>query len=159
MHTLTPSQKNSGLSRKRESEPPTPSLMKTILYVEDDEHDVFFLKRAFATHAPGWRVQNVHSIDEAIDYLRAAGGYSDRERFPAADLVVSDVSIPGGSGYQLLDWVREHTELGRLPFILLTGAAQRDEFEKATVSGADCCFEKSTDFKELISKAQRLLET
>jgi CheY-like chemotaxis protein len=131
--------------------------MKTILYVEDDEHDVFFLKRAFTNYAPGWSVQNVHSVEEAINYLSGLGGYSDRQRFPVADLVVSDVSIPGGSGYQLLEWVREHAKLGRLPFILLTGSTQDHEFKKGTTSGADFCFEKSTDFKELIAQAQKLV--
>src|SRR5712671_3008648 len=43
--------------------------MKTILYVEDDEHDLFFLTRAFTTQAPDLRVENVTSVADAIEYL------------------------------------------------------------------------------------------
>ena len=131
--------------------------MKTILYVEDDEHDVFFLKRAFSHHPDGWRVQNVQSVEEAINYLAGKGRYQDRKEFPAVDLIVSDVTIPGGSGYQLLRWVREHVELGRIPFVLVTGSAQDTQVEKAATTGADCCLEKSTDFKELMAAVERLL--
>jgi CheY-like chemotaxis protein len=158
MQTLISLQKNGRLRRRRESEGTTPSPMKTILYVEDDEHDVFFLKRAFMTHAPEWQVQNVHSIEDAVNYLNNIGKYSDGERFPAPDLVVSDVSIPGGSGYQLLSWVRAHAQLGRVPFILLTGSAQGAELDKAASNGANCCLEKSTDFKELLRNVHKLLE-
>jgi CheY-like chemotaxis protein len=132
--------------------------MKTILYVEDDEHDVFFLKRAFANYTPGVLVQNVLSVEEATNYLQGVGAYGDRSKFPSADVIVSDVSIPGGSGYQLLAWVRAHGEVAKLPFILLTGSAQDIQAEKAMARGADFCLEKSTDFKELLAKVTSVLE-
>ncbi len=103
-------------------------------------------------------MQTVHSVEQAIDYLQGTGPCTDRTEFPAPDLVVSDLSIPGGSGYQLLSWVRAHLEWERLPFILLTGSAQEPQLEKAASSGADCCLEKSIDFKELLANVERLLE-
>ena len=158
METLTLTQKNARVRRGRQSETVPEAVMKTILYVEDDEHDVFFLNRAFANHAPALRVQNVHSIEEAMNYLRGTGIYADRAQFPAPDLLVSDVSIPGGSGYQLLAWVRKNGEISGLPFILLTGSAQDTQLEKAMTNGADVCLEKCTDFKELLAAVERLLE-
>jgi DNA-binding response OmpR family regulator len=131
--------------------------MKTVLYVEDDEHDVFFLKRAFTNQAPDIRVQTVHSIEEAINYLGGSGAYSDRAKFPTPDLIVSDLAIPGGSGQQLLTWVRQHSELSRLPFILLSGSTHPASTEKLAASSADCCVEKSVDFKELLAKVRKLL--
>src|SRR5262249_34857862 len=125
---------------------------------EDDEHDVFFLNRAFASEG-AWRIQNVQSVEEAISYLERTGAYVDRTKFPAADLVVSDVSIPGGSGYELLDWIRGHAGLRHLPFILLSGSAQERQVEKASRHGADFCLEKSTDFKELLASVNQLLKS
>lgn len=163
MHNLTPVQSNARVCRAGQSESESDSVthtsMKTVLYVEDDEHDVFFLKRAFHNHAQDIRVQNVHSIEEAISYLQGVGTYADRAEFPVPDLIVSDVAIPGGSGHQLLSWVRRHSELSRLPFILLSGSAQPTPVEKAIVAGADFCIEKSVDFKELLAKVRKLLPT
>jgi len=124
MQRLTPIRTNAPVPCGSPPDSTTQTQMKTILYVEDDEHDVFFLKRAFAQHTDGWCVQNVQSVEEAINYLAGKGRYHDREQFPPVDLIVSDVSIPGGSGYQLLRWVRDHAEFGRIPFVLVTGSAQ-----------------------------------
>jgi CheY-like chemotaxis protein len=131
--------------------------MKTILYVEDDEHDIFFLKRAFGSQAPDLRIHNVLNAADAMAYLSADGPYADRARFPAADLVVSDVSIPGGSGFQLLAWIRQEPRFAGLPVILLTGSAQQKEIDYAVTAGANFCLEKSTNFDELLAKVRASL--
>ena len=155
---LTTIQKFVPSLRKRHSEAVNPLRMKTILYVEDDEHDVFFLRRAFRTHAPELRLENVTSVSDAIEYLNGAGQFANRKEFPLPDLVVSDVTIPGGSGFELVRWIRDHSRVKKIPVILLTGTAQELQVEKAQASGADFCIEKSTDFKELLAKIQILLE-
>src|SRR5262245_49372077 len=101
--------------------------MKTILYLEDDEHDIFFLKRAFANRAPDLQIRNVANISEAIDYLDGGGDYSERDRYPLPALIVSDVSIPGGSGFQFVRWIRENPRWSDLPIILLTGSAHQSQ--------------------------------
>jgi len=132
--------------------------MKTILYVEDDEHDIFFLKRAFASQAPDLQIQQMAEVSGAIEYLKGQGPFADREQFPLPDLVISDVSIPGGSGFQLLAWIRSEPAFRNLPVILMSGSAQPAEISKASTSGADYCLEKSTDFEQLLAKVRRLLQ-
>jgi len=135
----------------------SPYPMKTILYLEDDEHDIFFLKRALNTQAPDLGFFHVSNLADATAFLEGLGRYNDRKRFPAPDLIVSDVSIPGGSGFQFAKWIRAQPKFSSLPIILLTGSAQELEFEKAAVSGADCCLEKSTDFSLLLRKIREFL--
>lgn len=131
--------------------------MKTILYVEDDEHDMFFLNRAFGTHAPELRIQNVPSVPDAMQYIEGMDKYSDRAQFPPADLVISDVTIPGGSGFQLVKWIRGHAKFAKLPVILLTGSVHESQVDTALTTGADCCLEKSSDFKQLLGNVRGLL--
>src|SRR6267378_7237339 len=147
MQNLTGIQEFRRVSRKfRPGLPPV--LMKTILYVEDDEHDIFFLKRAFGSQAPDLRIHNVLNVADAMAYLNAEGLYANLAKFPAVDLVVSDVSIPGGSGFQLLAWIRQQPRFAGLPVILLTGSAQQKEINYAITAGANFCLEKSTNFDE-----------
>ncbi len=156
MQNLTGMQEFSPVPRQFRPEL-APMLMKTILYVEDDEHDIFFLKRAFGSQAPDLRIHNVLNVSEAMAYLNADGPYADAARFPTADLVVSDVSIPGGSGFQLLTWIRGQPRFAALPVILVTGSAHQKEIEKALIAGANFCLEKSTDFNELLAKVRASL--
>jgi len=132
--------------------------MKTILYVEDDEHDVFFLTRAFRTNAPDLQIANVTSVSSAIEYLSGKGQFSNQKEFPSPDLIISDVTIPGGSGFELVRWIRNNPQLSKIPVVLVTGTAQTQLVEKAQASGADCCVEKSSDFQELLAKIQKLLQ-
>src|SRR5437588_4296729 len=159
MQMLTPIQKFSPSLQTSHSQFATPLQMKTILYVEDDEHDVFFLRRAFRTQSPELRIENVTSVADAIEYLGGQRQSSNRKEFPFPDLVISDVTIPGGSGFELVRWIRQKPECSKLPVILLTGTAEELQVEHAQASGADFCLEKSIDFQALLAKIHKLLES
>ena len=155
---LTIIQKFVPSSRSSPSEFASSLQMKTILYVEDDEHDLFFLTRAFKTQAPDLRVENVTSVADAIEYLSGQSGSRAQKKLSSPDLILSDVTIPGGSGFELVRWIRANPQLGKTPIILLTGTAQELQVEKAQASGADFCLEKSTNFEALLSKIRKLLD-
>ena len=53
------------------------------------------------------------------------------------DLVVSDVNMPGLSGFDLLRAVREHDTLNQTPFILLTSLQERRDMRHGMNLGAD----------------------
>jgi len=154
---LTTIQKLLPQLRNRHSEFAPALQMKTILYVEDDEHDIFFLARAFSMQAPDLRIENVTSVADAVEYLSGKNQFSDREEYPLPDLVVSDVSIPGGSGFELVRWIRQNPQLKKTPVILLTGTAEQLQVEKAESTGAECCLEKSSDFQQLLAKIRKFL--
>ena len=99
------------------------------------------------------------SVADAIEYLSGKREFSNRKECPAPDLVISDVTIPGGSGFELARWIRQNPQLSKLPVILLTGTAQDLQVENAQASGADFCLEKSTDFQELLAKIHKLLQS
>ena len=78
-----------------------------ILQVEDDENDVFFLKRAFKEAGILECLRVVTDGQEAIDYLSGTGEYADRARFPLPTLVLLDLKLPRKTGFEVLEWVRE----------------------------------------------------
>lgn len=58
-----------------------------------------------------------------------------REHRP--DLVVSDINMPGATGFELLRAVREHDDLNQIPFILLTSLQERRNMRQGMTLGAD----------------------
>jgi two-component system response regulator len=62
--------------------------MKTILQVEDDPNDVFFLRKAMKKMGVMNPVQVATDGQQAIDYLQGAGPFADRGRFPYPSLVL-----------------------------------------------------------------------
>jgi hypothetical protein len=54
----------------------------TFLVAEDDENDVFFLRRAFQQAKVETALNVVRDGQEAIEYLSGDGKFSDRSLYP-----------------------------------------------------------------------------
>lgn len=107
------------------------------LLVEDNEDDVFFMKRAFRdAHLPN-ALHVVNSGDAAIEYLSNSGRFSNRDQYPTPDMVFLDLKMPGVDGFEVLSWIREHRGL-TLPVAVLTSSPEDSDRKRARELGADC---------------------
>jgi DNA-binding response OmpR family regulator len=66
------------------------------------------------------------------------------------DLIVSDVNMPGMTGFALLQRLREHSTLALTPFVLLTSLQERHDMRQGMRLGADDYLTKPLRPKELI---------
>ena len=67
------------------------------------------------------------------------------------DLVLCDVSMPGMTGFEVLERLNEIApRLGRIPFVFLTALADRDTELKGRRLGADDYVTKPIDFDRLL---------
>lgn len=132
--------------------------MKSILYAEDREDDVFFLRRA-GRRAGFDGVLQIHSVNDgqmAVDYLSGTGGYADRTTFPHPDLVLLDLKMPRRSGLEVLAWIRAQPGMTELPVFLLTSSNQRADIERAGALGANGYFIKPVGIGELVAVVEQL---
>jgi CheY-like chemotaxis protein len=117
----------------------------TVLYVEDEEFDVFFMRRAFGRAGlEGSSLMVVSDGQEAINYLAGRGRYADRHQFPVPALVLLDLNLPLVSGFQTLEWVRKQPELRNLPVIVFSSSARTEDRQRAQDLGASDYIEKPT---------------
>jgi len=123
---------------------------RTILLVEDDENDVFFLKRAMKLAGMAHSVQVAPDGREAMHYLSGAGQWSDRARFPLPDLVLLDLKLPHVMGLDVLKWIREQYELRMIVVLILTSSKMPDDIHKAYSLGANSYLVKPSEPQELI---------
>jgi two-component system, sensor histidine kinase and response regulator len=66
------------------------------------------------------------------------------------DLIVCDIGTPDLSGYEVLDWLNQHSIL-TIPFIFLTIQDDKESLRKAMNLGADDCLIKPFEMNELLS--------
>lgn len=74
------------------------------------------------------------------------------------DLVISDVMMPGMSGYELSRMIRERFTLSELPILLLTARSQPEDIQTGFLSGANDYVTKPVDTEELRSRVRALTE-
>lgn len=99
---------------------------ETILLVEDDENDAFFLKRAIRKIGMLNPVQNVRDGQEAINYLQGAGKFGERGEFPLPGLILLDLKLPLVLGLDVLKWIRQNSDTSPIVIILSSSAAETD---------------------------------
>ncbi len=102
--------------------------------MEDNEDDVFFMKRAFRHAGLGNALHVVRNGEQAIDYLGGAKDFSDRQQHPLPDMVFLDLKMPGVGGFEVLSWMRQ--EHLNVPVAVLTSSPEESDRQRAQELGA-----------------------
>jgi CheY-like chemotaxis protein len=111
-------------------------LNATILLVEDNEDDVFAMRRALKLSHVANPLQVATDGQQAMDYLRGDGTYANREQFPLPFLIFLDLKLPYYTGFEILEWIRTQPALDSTVVIVLTGSAESRDKDKAYSLGA-----------------------
>lgn len=122
---------------------------KTILVVEDEEADAFFVKKALHNNGVTCPIHVVGSGYEAIAYLMGEGKYSDRQKFAFPTLIITDLKMPNGDGFEVLHHLRTNPEWSIIPTVVLTSSLDPDDVKKAYLLGASSLHLKPSDYESL----------
>jgi CheY-like chemotaxis protein len=110
---------------------------RTILLVEDNEDDVFFMQRAIRACGIEHEVQVAEDGQVAIDYLSGSAQYADREKFPLPFLIFLDLKMPRRPGFEVLQWIRHQPHLKTLLVLILTTSREDSDVQRAYELGVN----------------------
>jgi CheY-like chemotaxis protein len=129
---------------------PQPVPGARVLYVEDSRVVAAATKRMLERH--GMEVRHFPDVEGALEHLHAARDGDD----VGADLVLTDVYLKGElSGRELLSQIRGAFGYGkrRLPVLVMTGDANRDNQSNLLREGANDLVLKPIEERLLVTKA------
>lgn len=109
---------------------------QTILIVEDDNNDRWFITLAFKFIGLESNLRFVHDGQEAVDYLGGAGTYRERSQFPLPHLILLDMRLPKLSGLEVLRWIRAQAQFRTTVVIPLTSVVYQEDIVAAQTAGA-----------------------
>ena len=108
------------------------TLQRKILLVEDDSADALLIRRALEKTGVDFTLSRLKHGDEAIDFLRGAPPFTDRESQPLPDVILLDIKLPRRSGFEVLQWIRSQPEdLSRIPVVMLTASRHMVDVNRA----------------------------
>ena len=124
--------------------------LRPILYVEDEENDVLFMRRALTQAGVLNPLHIARDGREAITYLRDASP----EGQPC--FVLLDLNLPLLSGFEVLDWIRQQSALHDLPVFVLSSSNQPSDIQHAIEHGATSYTVKPSSPSKLSELVQQL---
>jgi CheY-like chemotaxis protein len=110
-----------------------------ILLVEDDSGDADRTMAALRDGKIRNRVVWVQDGEQALQYLFRTGSFT---RACRPDLVLLDWWLPRINGSEVLDRIKNHPELKRIPVVILTASTQDEDVLRAYNSHANCFINK-----------------
>ncbi len=99
--------------------------------------------------------------EEGVTILESKNGIEAFEiaSKEAPDLIITEVTIQGGSGFNLLKKIKEDKNLQDIPVIILTKLAQESDKRHGIELGAEDYLIKSENiFSEVIGKIKKVLD-
>src|SRR6266540_3041921 len=82
-----------------------------IMLVDDSQDDHALMQFAFEKAGVRNPIVEMSNANEALAYLIGKGEFADRERYPLPCLIITDLKMPGGDGFELLEWVLSPTRV------------------------------------------------
>jgi CheY-like chemotaxis protein/CHASE3 domain sensor protein len=120
---------------------------RRILIVEDDVRNVYAVTNIF--EPLGAIVSIARNGREALDMLEKTNDKKDNSS--AVDLVLMDVMMPEMDGLTATREIRKRKDWAKLPVIMLTAKAMKDDQERCLDAGANDYMAKPLDVEKLIS--------
>jgi CheY-like chemotaxis protein len=127
---------------------------QTILLVEDNEDDAFFMKQALKDAEIQNPLQWVEDGQAAVDYLAGTGKFTDRLQYPLPMVVFLDLKLPFKTGHQVLEWIRAQPQFQKLIVIVLTSSNEPVDLNRSYHLGANSFVVKPPTAEQLLQLAE-----
>lgn len=124
-------------------------MLKPILLVEDNPHDLELTLVALERTQLANEVVVVRDGAEALDYLLKRNSHVQRPGGAPAVLLL-DLKLPKVDGLEVLETIRQTESLRSLPVVMLTSSREEPDLERAYQLGVNAYVVKPVKFKEFV---------
>ncbi len=124
-----------------------------ILFVEDNEGDILLTCDAFEASKFFSKLSIVRDGKEAIDFLSKQGNYPNAEE---PNLLLLDINLPRKNGHEVLQFVKENSNLMHIPVIMLSSSASEDDINLSYGHHANCYITKPIDAEKYMNVVDKI---
>lgn len=118
----------------------------TLLLADDSVTVQRVIELTFADE--GFKVVSFSDGDEVVGYLDAGN---------RPDVILADTTMPARDGYDVAAWVRGQEALADVPVVLMTGAFEPIDDDRARACRADAILVKPFEPQQVVSLVKRML--
>lgn len=129
-----------------------------ILLVDDD-----FDQQFLSTHAlkqvlwDSSTINLVSSGEEAIAYMIGEGRFNDRQNYPFPTVVITDLNMPNGDGFDVLEFLQANAAWSLIPCIVFSSSDNDDDVRTAYMLGASAYHLKPQTLGEIEKQMAQII--
>ena len=124
-------------------------MLKPILLVEDNPHDLELTLIALSKSQLANEVVVARDGAEALDYLHRRGEFTDRQLGSPA-VILLDLKLPKVDGLEVLKEIRSTDGLKSVPVVMLTSSKEEQDVVRSYELGVNAYVVKPVDFNEFV---------
>ena len=124
-------------------------MLKPILLVEDNPHDLELTLIALEKSQLANEVVIARDGAEALDYLFCRGEHGNRQ-IGNPTVVLLDLKLPKVDGLEVLKEVRATPHLKSIPVVMLTSSKEEQDLLRSYELGVNAYVVKPVDFEEFV---------
>lgn len=128
----------------------------TVLVVEDDSGDEFFILRALKSMNMDSNVVVVRDGEEATDFVFKNGKYANRPPAQNPKVIMLDLCIPKIAGLEVLRLIKENPKTKHIPVVVMTSSESKTDIDRCYELGANSIVRKGRfieEFRESVAMA------
>ena len=129
--------------------------LRSILFAEDNSHDVELTLSALAEHHLIGQVVVVSDGVEALDYLYYRGRFKMRAVGDPAVMLL-DLKMPKVDGLEVLRTIKQDEKLRRIPVVMLTSSREEQDLARSYQLGVNSYVLKPVDFQAFADAIKNL---
>lgn len=129
-----------------------------ILLIDDNLDQQFLSTHALnkALHDRS-TVNLANSGNEAIAYMIGEGKFADRQRYPFPTVVITDLNMPDGDGFDVLEFMQVNLQWGVVPRIVFSTSDNEDDIRTAYQLGASAYHLKPSTLSDLEAQMTQIV--
>lgn len=123
-----------------------------LLLVEDNEADVVLIRESLRIITGDPEIICVNDGEMAIRYL---SGDNQKEPEARPNIILLDINLPRKSGHEVLQFIRNNSELKHMPVIMLSTSGTNKDILDSYCNGANSYIIKPMDLNEFIESMKQ----
>jgi CheY-like chemotaxis protein len=131
---------------------------RPLLVLEDNDEDFATLQRLMRKQGLTNPVFRCITGQQALDFLRRQGRYSDPETAPRPILILLDLNVPGKDGRVVLQEIKSEEALKQIPVAVISTSTNEKDVTFCYVHGANTYLVKPVDLEKLTRTFQLFFE-
>ncbi|MBZ0217322.1 MAG: response regulator [Fimbriimonadaceae bacterium] len=127
----------------------------TVLVVDDDQEEIFVLRRALAKSPVNLRLEIAQNGEDALNFLtecHAADGLDD------ISLILLDLNMPIMDGHAFLKTIRRDERFANLPVVVLTTSQSPAIIHQAHADGANAVVSKVDTLEDMVNIVDTIVQ-